>query len=146
MEIAPLSKNAARQRVYRLPIRVYYEDTDAGGVVYYANYLKFAERGRTEWLRQTGFNQGALLAERGLAFVVRSLQADYLGGAGLDDQLEVVTKIERLGGASVVFNQTVENAGAVLFKTRITIACVDWNSKKPAPIPQDIRDLMETSL
>ena len=146
MEIAHLSKNGAVRRAHRLPIRVYYEDTDAGGVVYYANYLKFAERARTEWLRQTGFNQGALQAERGLIFVVRSVQADYLRGAGLDDQLEVVTRIERVGGASVVFSQNVEKGGEVLFQARITIACVDWNSKKPAPIPQDIRDLMEASL
>ena len=143
MEIVHQSKAAAAQRVHTLPIRVYYEDTDAAGVVYYANYLKFAERARTEWLRQTGFNQAALLADRGLVFVVRSVQADYLRGASLDDQLEVLTRIERIGGASVIFSQNVEKGGEVLFQARITIACVDWNRKKSAPIPRDIRAQME---
>ena len=87
----------------RLAVRVYYEDTDAGSVVYYANYLKFCERARTEWLRAMGFQQARLLAESRLVFVVKSLQADYFRPAALDDGLDVVTRIEKLGHASIVF-------------------------------------------
>lgn len=124
---------------HRLSIRVYYEDTDAIGVVYYANYLKFCERARTEWLRGHGFNQHNLAAERGLAFVVRSVKADFLAGAELDDQLDILTHIERLAGASIVFRQQVRRNEVVLFTADVTIACIDRSAKKPAPIPKDIR-------
>lgn len=146
METAKLSESAASHRAHRLPIRVYYEDTDAAGVVYYANYLKFAERARTEWLREMGFDQALLLRERGLVFVVHSVQADYLRGAGLDDVLEVITRMERIGGARVVFSQTVARHGEDIFQARVTIACVDWNRRRSAPIPADIRAKMEACL
>ena len=127
----------------RLPLRVYYEDTDAGAVVYYANYLKFCERARTEWLRAAGFQQAELLEKRNLAFVVRSFQADYLRPAGLDDLLEVVTRIEKLGHASITFAQDVEKDGVVLFQARVVVACVDWGRRKSAPIPQDLKRSLE---
>lgn len=129
----------ATSPAFRLPIRVYYEDTDAIGVVYYANYLKFCERARTEWLRAYGFDQQRLMAQQGLAFVVRSVQADFLAGAELDDQLEVLTHIERLGGASVVFRQQVLRGEDLLFSAAVVVACIDRAAKKPAPIPKDIR-------
>lgn len=144
------SSAPTESHAFQLPIRVYYEDTDAIGVVYYANYLKFCERARTEWLRRMGFDQQRLQAERGLAFVVRSVQADFLGSAELDDQIVVATRIARLGGASVSFAQHIERPTAaggteVLFRATVLVACIDRAAKKPAPIPPDIRAKMKTS-
>ena len=139
MPASPPHSGPPPRTEFRWPLRVYYEDTDAGGVVYYANYLKFCERARTEWLRSLGVAQGELVSSQGVAFVVRSLAADYLAGAALDDSLEVVTAIERLGGASIVFAQQIWRAGALLFEARVTVACVDWNRKRAAPIPATLR-------
>ncbi|MDP3038087.1 MAG: tol-pal system-associated acyl-CoA thioesterase, partial [Rhodocyclaceae bacterium] len=97
-----------------LTVRVYYEDTDAGGVVYYANYLKYLERARTELLRELGFEQHQLAGEAGLAFAVRSLSVEYLKPARLDDLLEVATRIEALGRAQVTFAQSVVRAEETL--------------------------------
>ncbi len=127
------------QAATRLPIRVYYEDTDAGAVVYYANYLKFCERARTEWLRAAGFQQAELLEKRNLVFVVRSFQADYLSPAGLDDLLEVVTRVDKLGHASISFAQDVERDGRILFQAKVVVACVDWGRRKAAPLPEDLK-------
>jgi len=124
---------------FTLPVRVYYEDTDAAGVVYYANYLKFCERARTEWLRETGFGQKALAAEQHIVFVVRTVQAEYLQAAVLDGQLEVVTSIERLGQASLVFAQKIVRDSRVIFEALITIACISLESRKAAPIPPAVR-------
>lgn len=126
-----------------LAIRVYYEDTDAAGVVYYANYLRFCERARTEWLRAAGFEQQALLAERRIAFVVRSLGADYLSAAMLDDALYVLTTVEALGGASLTFAQRILRGTQELFRGRFVIACVDLDRKRPTPIPADMRAQLE---
>ena len=124
---------------FTLPVRVYYEDTDAAGVVYYANYLKFCERARTDWLREIGFGQKALAAEQDIVFVVRTVQAEYLQAAVLDDQLEVITTIERLGRASLVFAQKIVRDSRVIFEALITIACIALNSRKAAPIPPAVR-------
>ncbi len=124
---------------FSLPVRVYYEDTDAGGVVYYANYLKFCERARTDWLRAIGFEQGRLSAEDGVVFVVRSVKADYLQSAVLDDLLEVVTTIARLGHASVVFAQKILRDDQAVFDAQITIACINLTSKRATPIPPAVR-------
>lgn len=126
-----------------LPIRVYYEDTDAAGVVYYANYLRFCERARTEWLRSAGFEQQTLLNERRLAFVVRSIAGDYLSPGLLDDALNVVSMIETLGGASLVFVQKVMRDTEILFQGRFVIACVNLDKKRPAPLPADMRAKLE---
>lgn len=128
---------------FSLPVRVYYEDTDAAGVVYYANYLRFCERARTEWLRAVGFEQQRMLDEDGMAFVVRSVRADYLAPARLDDALEVVSTIDELRRASITFGQKVVRDGSVLFKADIQIACVDWQRKKPAPLPDSVRTQLE---
>lgn len=146
MLVAPLSPLAAGHRALRLPIRVYYEDTDAGGVVYYANYLKFCERARTEWLRQMGFGQARLMSENRLVFVVKSLQADYFRPAALDDYLEVLTRVEKLGRASIVFVQDVERDGAILFQLKVVIACVNFDRMKSAPIPADMHARMAATL
>lgn len=118
-----------------LPIRVYYEDTDAGGVVYYANYLRFCERARTEWLRALGVEQQALLESAGIAFVVRSVKADYLQPARLDDVLQVVSHIATLRRASLVFEQEIRRDGQLLFSAQVLIACIDHRRQKPVQIP-----------
>jgi acyl-CoA thioester hydrolase len=124
--------------------RVYYEDTDAGGVVYYANYLKYLERCRTEWLRAAGFDQSALLAEHGLAFMVRRVEADYRRPAVLDDVLHVSLRIEKFGGARIVFAQVVSRQGRggpeSLVEARVEIACVNMKTGKPMPIPEWMRE------
>lgn len=124
---------------HRLPVRVYYEDTDLGQVVYYANYLKFIERGRSEWLRATGVDQRQLLEETNLAFVVRRVEADYLRPARFDDRLEVLTTLEQAGGSRVVVAQSIERDGAVLFTARVTVVCVDLRSMRPHRLPPQVR-------
>ncbi|WP_300442600.1 tol-pal system-associated acyl-CoA thioesterase [Zoogloea sp.] len=130
---------ATGKALFSLPVRVYYEDTDAGGVVYYANYLKFCERARTDWLRAIGLEQGRLAADQNIIFVVRSVKADYLQPAVLDDLLDVVTTLGKLGHASLVFDQKIQRGGQTLFETLITIACVDRASKRATPIPPSVR-------
>lgn len=121
-----------------LAVRVYYEDTDSGGVVYYANYFKYLERGRTEFLRALGFEQRQLAEETGLAFAVRSLNAEYLKPARLDDQLEVLTAVEALGRAQVTFAQSIRRGDAVLLTATVRVACLDLAKGKPAAIPANI--------
>jgi len=125
-----------------LPIRVYYEDTDAAGVVYYASYLKFLERARTEWLRALGFEQRRLAEVLGVAFVVRSIAAEYLKPARLDDALNVVSEIESLGRVQIVFAQRVlkdsEEGAELLLTARMRIACIEPAGMKPAAIPEDM--------
>lgn len=120
---------------HRFPVRVYYEDTDLGQVVYYANYLRFIERGRSEWLRAAGVDQRRLLEESHLAFVVRRVEADYLRPARFDDRLEVVTALDRAGGSRVVVAQSVERDGTTLFTARVTVVCVDLRSMRPHRLP-----------
>ena len=127
-----------------LALRVYYEDTDAAGVVYYANYLRFCERARTEWLRELGIGQQALMASDGIAFVVRSVKADYLRAARLDDALEVITRISALRGASLLFEQDVQRAGQLLFSAQVLVVCIDHRRQKPAPIPTHLHSLFES--
>ena len=120
--------------------RVYYEDTDAGGVVFYANYLKFIERGRTEYLRDLGFNQGTLANKKNIVFVVKSLSADYLLPAYLDDMIEVLTNIKLIKNASLVFTQKILNLekNTVLFEAEVKVVSVLKNNLKPCAIPQEI--------
>ena len=134
----------ASQQPFTLPVRVYYEDTDAGGVVYYANYLKFCERARTEWLRTFGVSQQALIDEQGLGFVVRSVQADYLAPARLDDALIVVTQVAMLRRASILFEQQVMRGQELLFTTRVLLASIDLHRQKPVAIPASLHALLES--
>lgn len=134
-----ISSPAATQVApHQWPVRVYYEDTDAAGVVYYATYLRYCERARTELLRDGGFSQHELLKTRALAFVVRSLNAAYRAPARLDDALEVITTVDRLGRASIVFRQHIEREGRVLFDATVSLACIDTNRRKPVGIPPDL--------
>jgi len=123
-----------------LAVRVYYEDTDAGGVVYYANYLKYIERGRTEHLRELGFELATIANEIGLVFVVKSVKADYLSPAFLDDTIEVQTSIELVKHASLIFAQKITNKekNTVLFKAEVKVVSVLKNNLKPCAFPQEI--------
>jgi acyl-CoA thioester hydrolase len=125
-------------RAHLITCRVYYEDTDAGGIVYYANYLKFLERGRTEFLRTLGFEQRLLAEQTGLAFAVRALNADYLKPARLDDLIEVHTAIEELGRAQVTFAQSIRRAGEILLTASVRVACLDLARGKPAAMPKTL--------
>ncbi|MDB5728934.1 MAG: ybgC [Noviherbaspirillum sp.] len=125
-------------------LRVYYEDTDTGGVVFYANYLKFFERARTEWLRTAGVSQQALSESHRIMFIVRSTTVDYHAPAKLDDELKVSVVVEKLGKASVQFVQQAwrvsrDGAGAsmqLLSSGRIKVGCVDVETFRPSPIPE----------
>jgi acyl-CoA thioester hydrolase len=120
---------------FSVPVRVYYEDTDAGGVVYYANYLKFMERARTEWLRALGFEQTELAARDGVLFAVRSAQVDFVRPARFNDRLETTVVLSRCGSASLIFTQEVRREGELLCQGEIKIACLDAATFKPKPIP-----------
>ena len=124
---------------FRWPVRVYYEDTDTGGVVYYANYLKFFERARTEWLRSAGIGQQLMSAQENVIFVVKSATIDYHAPAKLDDTLEVSVTIERIGRASVNFSQGAWRTGGLeselLCSGQIRVGCIDAESLRPAAIP-----------
>ena len=123
-----------------LPVRVYYEDTDAAGVVYYANYLRFIERARTDWLRTLGVDQRTLMESGGIAFAVRSLEADYLKPARLDDDLVVISTLEAVGRAQVVFRQNVLRGEELLFSARVRVVSFDPLTAKAAAIPKAIQD------
>ena len=115
-------------------VRVYYEDTDAGGIVYYANYLKFFERARTEWLRRLGVDQHTLLREQNAMFVVKNVSAEYHAPAKLDDALKLTLSVVKIGKASVLFLQQAWCDGRLLNTAHVKIACVDA-ALRPCPIP-----------
>jgi acyl-CoA thioester hydrolase len=123
---------------FRFPIRIYWEDTDAGGVVFYANYLKFFERARTEWLRAAGVQQQALRDATGAMFVVAEVQTSYLAPARLDDEIEVTVAVNELGAASMVLEQQAWRGGTLLATGRIRIGCVDGGSLRPRRIPAQV--------
>ncbi|NRR31360.1 tol-pal system-associated acyl-CoA thioesterase [Oxalobacteraceae bacterium] len=118
-------------------VRVYYEDTDAGGIVYYANYLKFFERARTEWLRAIGVGQHELLATHDAMFVVKNVSADYHAPAKLDDVLKLTLKIEKMGRASLVFVQEAWCGDTLLNSARVKVACVD-SALRPRAVPSEV--------
>ena len=125
---------------YSWPVRVYYEDTDAGGVVYYANYLRFFERARTEWLRSFGLNQDKLAQEEGLIFVVRRASLDFIRPARLDDMLEVTVEPLKLARVYVRLAQEARRGAQVLARAEIQVACLNLRGFKPVAIPQSFRD------
>jgi acyl-CoA thioester hydrolase len=134
-----MSSSAAgsADRTHVFQVRVYYEDTDAGGVVYYANYLKMAERARTEMLRTGGLEHGRLLAEHGVSFAVRRCEADYRRPARLDDVLDVETRVAEAGGASVWLDQVVRRGTTELVRLKVQLACVARDGR-PARFPPPI--------
>ncbi|MEJ2609704.1 MAG: tol-pal system-associated acyl-CoA thioesterase [Candidatus Thiodiazotropha sp.] len=123
------------------PIRVYYEDTDSGGVVYYANYLKFMERARTEWLRSHGFEQDQLAKQDGIIFAVRQVDVGYHQPARFNDALEVISHLSQIGHASLTLHQEVVRPedSQTLCKGEIKIACLNKDTMRPSPIPERIR-------
>lgn len=125
-------------------IRVYYEDTDSGGIVYYANYLKFCERGRTEYLRSLGFENKTLSDEEGIFIVVRHVDADYLGSAQLDDHLSVETRVKEVKRASFVMEQAIFCQNKCIFAMKVTLACVN-DVIKPVKIPSKVRDALQSA-
>ncbi len=128
-----------------IPIRIYYEDTDAAGIVYYANYLRFLERGRTEFLRTLGHDQNELM-KKGIAFAVRSVSAEFLKPAVLDDQLSIETGVASVSGAQVVFLQRVFRGNELLLDARVRIACIDPVRRKPVRIPSAIQEQIAAML
>jgi tol-pal system-associated acyl-CoA thioesterase len=132
--------------VYSFPVRVYFENTDAGGVVYHAEYLKFLERARTEWLRHLGFDHQALARDHRAVFVVTAIAADFVKAARLDDNIAVSVHLDSLGKVRCVFAQEIRRDDEVLVKAKVTVACVTGDSFKPAEIPAALRKKMEAAL
>jgi acyl-CoA thioester hydrolase len=132
--------------VYSFPVRVYFENTDAGGVVYHGEYLKFLERARTEWLRHLGFDHQALARNHRALFIVSSLAAEFVKPARLDDTVAVSVKLESLGKVRCVFAQEIRREDEVLVKAKVTVASVNSESFKPVEIPEPLRKKMEASL
>ena len=131
--------------IFTWPVRVYYEDTDSGGVVYYANYLKFMERARTEWLRGAGFEQTELLRELDVIFVVREVHVEYLKPAAFNDSLNVTVKLLKTGRSYMDVAQTVERED-ILVRAETKIVCVGGQSFKPVSIPDIVRKKLEGAI
>ena len=128
------------------PVRVYYEDTDAGGVVYYANYLKFAERARTEWLRAGGYEQTDLAGQHGIVFVVRSAAIDYLKPARFNDTLRVSVELIKVGAGQIDLVQRVIRNDDLLAKAAVKIACVGLTTMRPIRIPKALATRIRTGI
>ncbi|HEY1095894.1 MAG TPA: tol-pal system-associated acyl-CoA thioesterase [Alphaproteobacteria bacterium] len=124
-------------------IRVYYEDTDAQGIVYHTNYLKFAERARTEMLRAVGFNHADLARDEGIVFVMRKAEIDYMAPAKLDDELEVHTSVANIGNASITLEQNIRRNDATLVACRVVLVCISSDGK-PVRVPLAARQAFAT--
>lgn len=124
---------------FHWPVRVYYEDTDGGGVVYHANYLKFMERARTEWLRSLGLEQTTLRSDMNILFVVREVQLKFLRPACFNDAIEVVSHLVRVGRSLLEFEQTILRGDETLTKSRVEVVCIDAQRFKPTAIPASIK-------
>ncbi len=122
-------------------IRVYYEDTDMGGVVYHANYLRYIERARSDWVRGLGNDQNAMRGD-GIVWVVRRIEADYLAAARFDDELQVETAVSGISGVRVVLDQVVRRGDTILFRAHVTLACMNEQGR-PVRLPAEIRALMK---
>ena len=136
-------KHQHRPYAFTIPVRVYYEDTDAAGVVYYANYLRYFERCRTEWMRDIGHGQADFNREEGLGFVVRRVSVDYQKPARLDDALTVGLEVEKLGRAQVIVRQFVLRGDEELVTGSVQIVCVDLKKMKSAAIPDHLHAKLE---
>jgi len=127
-------------KVYSLPMRVYFQDTDAGGVVYHASYLNFMERARTEWLRTFGYSNAGLMSELGVVFVVRSLKLDYFKPALLDDMLNVTALVNNIGRSRISVLQTVMRQEELLAEAEVHLVSVSTESFKPVSVPEILRN------
>ncbi|MCS6944768.1 MAG: tol-pal system-associated acyl-CoA thioesterase [Sutterellaceae bacterium] len=128
------------------PVRVYYEDTDAGGIVYYANYLRFFERGRTEWLRARGVESSRLAHELGVKFVVTAMQVQYRRPARLDDALTIATRVGAWGRASLTFEQRALRGDELLVAAQVQAACVDVRTLSPRRLPATLLERLNRTL
>lgn len=131
--------------MFAFPVRVYYEDTDAGGVVYHSRYLNFMERARTEWLRASGFTQSTLTQQEQVLFVVHSMQLQFKKPARLDDELQVFSQLMEMGRGSFSCRQHIMRDDTVLIEAQVKVACVDADSFKPTGIPARIKIALESS-
>jgi len=138
--VAPAA--SAARPIFRHPVRVYWEDTDAGGIVYYANYLRFFERARTEWLRALGVEQQALRAGSGTIFVVTDVRVAYRSPARLDDDLDVTVLLDHAGRVALEVAQQARRGGTVLAEGQVRIGCVDAQTLRPCRIPTQILDVL----
>ncbi len=129
---------------HRFPVRVYYEDTDAAGIVYYANYFRFMERARTEWLRDLGYEQDELRSRLGLVFVVRRVEADYLAPARFNDLLWIDSRLEKAGRSSLDLAQAVslQSDGRLLCRGKVKLVAVDIERFRPVAVPEEILEKM----
>lgn len=128
-----------KEQIFSLPIRVYFQDTDAGGVVYHASYVNFMERARTEWLRTHGYSNAGLMKEFGVVFVVRSLKLDYFKPALLDDLLEVTAQIKEIGRSRLNLLQSVLRGDELLTEAEVHLVCVSLEGFKPVSVPEVLR-------
>ncbi len=132
-----------RAQPFAWPVRVYYEDTDVGGVVYYANYLKFMERARTEWLRALGFDMSAMATEHHCHFVAQRAEVDFVRPARLDDQLVATVALAHAGHARLVLEQDVLKDGQRLAGGKVTLACITTDTWQPTPMPAGLKNILE---
>lgn len=135
--------NQTYMKRFSWPVRVYYEDTDAGRVVFHANYLKFFERARTEMLRAMGYEQDELIANEGILFAVRSVQVDYLSPARFNEQLQVSAEVSLAKKASLTFEQVITRGDDVLCMGIIRIACLDAQTMRPKAIPEKLLEQLK---
>jgi acyl-CoA thioester hydrolase len=126
-------------KLFEWPVRVYFQDTDAGGVVYHANYVNFMERARTEWLRSHGYSNAGMMMELGVMFVVRSIKLDYLKPAKLDDLLMVTAQVKEMGRSRLNLLQTVTRDGVLLTEGEVHLVCVKAENFKPVSVPEVMR-------
>jgi acyl-CoA thioester hydrolase len=137
---------ARKAELFSWPVRVYYEDTDAAGVVYYANYLKYMERARTEWLRNIGFEQTDLVQQHGIVFVVRSVNVEYLAPSRFDDALQVTVELIKVGAGQIDLVQRVLRADALLVTATVKLACVARETMRATRIPQPLATRIRTEI
>ena len=128
-----------QHKIFSFPVRVYFQDTDAGGVVYHANYVNFMERARTEWLRTFGYSNAGMMKELGVMFVVRSMKVDYLKPALLDDLLNVTALVKELGRSRVTLLQTVSRGEELMTEGEVHLVCVTADTFKPVSVPDVLR-------
>jgi acyl-CoA thioester hydrolase len=130
----------SKHKLFAWPVRVYFQDTDAGGVVYHANYVNFMERARTEWLRTFGYSNAGMMKELGVMFVVRTIKLDYLKPAQLDDALLVTAHIKEIGRSRVILLQEIMRGEERLAEGEVHLVCVDVNTFKPVSVPEILRN------
>jgi acyl-CoA thioester hydrolase len=135
-----------RDHIFTLPVRVYFQDTDAGGVVYHASYVNFMERSRTEWMRSFGFTNAKLMKELGVVFVVRSLKLDYLKPALLDDLISVTSQLKEVGRSRVTLHQSVIRGEDKLVEAEVHLVSVSLENFKPVRVPDVLREQWKVHL